>query len=153
MYLGSLSRPKIHPLRPERQPRRGLCTQPRRRVVGERFLLFPREFNPGYYDYLVGRCREAGFEPEVVRRADPRSYSRATVDRMVASGLGVDLHVPAASHPNSAPPPGVVLKPLRGRAPALKLAAAWRRGHGSGILREFLRVVREVAADDAGGAR
>jgi len=41
-------------------------------LAGERFLLFPREFNPGYYDLLVGRCREAGFDPEVVRGADPR---------------------------------------------------------------------------------
>lgn len=77
-------------------------------LAEERFLLFPREFNPGYYDYLVGKCREAGFDPEVVRGADPRPYSTATVDRMVASELGVDLHVPAASHPGSAPPPGVV---------------------------------------------
>jgi DNA-binding transcriptional LysR family regulator len=99
-------------------------------LAEERFLLFPREFNPGYYDYLVGRCRGAGFDPEVVRGEDPRPYSRATLDRMVASGLGVDLHVPAASHPNSAPPPGVVLKPLSGTAPALELAAAWRRGIG-----------------------
>lgn len=74
-------------------------------LAGERFLLFSRDFNPGYYDYLVGACREAGFDPEVVRGADPRPYSRATVDRMVTSGLGVDLHVPAASRPNSAPPP------------------------------------------------
>ncbi len=66
-------------------------------LADERFLLFPRDFNPGYYDYLVGRCREAGFDPEVVRGGDPRLYSRATVDRMVASGLGVDLHVPASS--------------------------------------------------------
>jgi DNA-binding transcriptional LysR family regulator len=73
------------------------------------------------------------------------------VDRMVASGLGVDLHVPAASHPESAPP-GVVLKPLLGTAPALELAAAWRRGHRPGILREFLRVVREIAAEEAGDA-
>ena len=121
-------------------------------LADERFLLFPREFNPGYYDYLVGRCREAGFDPEVVRGADPRPYSRATVDRMVASGLGVDLHVPAASHPGSAPPPGVVLKPLLGTAPALELAAAWRREHQPGILHEFLRVVREIAADEAKGA-
>jgi hypothetical protein len=74
------------------------------------------------------------------------------LDRMVASGLGVDLHVPAASHPNSAPPPGVVLKPLSGTAPALELAAAWRRGHRPAILREFLGVVREIAADAAEGA-
>jgi hypothetical protein len=68
---------------------------------------------------------------------------------MFASGLGVDLHVPAASHPGSAPPPGVVLKPLLGTAPALELAAAWRRGHRRTILREFLRLVRDLAASGA----
>jgi DNA-binding transcriptional LysR family regulator len=98
-------------------------------LADERFLLFPREFNPGYYDYLVGRCREAGFDPEVVRGADPRSYSRATLDRMVASGLGVDLHVPASSHPNSAPPPGVVLKPCWVR----RRRWSWRRLGDEGI--------------------
>jgi hypothetical protein len=61
--------------------------------------------------------------------------------------------VPAASHPGSAPPPGVVLKPLLGTAPALELAAAWRRGPRPAILREFLRVVREIAAGDTEGAR
>ena len=117
-----------------------------RELADERLLLFPRRFNPGYYDYLVGYCREAGFDPKVVRGEDPRMYSRATVDRMVASGLGVDLHVPAAaSYPGSAPP-GIVLKPLLGAAPVLELAAARRRGKCSPLLREFLRVVRENAA-------
>jgi len=45
-----------------------------------------------------------------------------------------------------------VLKPLLGTAPALELAAAWRRGHQPLILREFLRIVREIAASEAEGA-
>jgi hypothetical protein len=53
--------------------------------------------------------------------------------------------------------PGCIRQPARYYrdhlgARALELAAVWRRGHQPGILREFLRVVREIAADEAEGA-
>ena len=107
----------------------------------ERLILFSRSFHPRCYDYVVGCCREAGFEPKVVQRKEPQLYSGATTYRMVASGLGVGIVArPVVSGYR---PYDVVFKPLRDPAPALELVAAWRRDDPSSNLQSFLEVVRE----------
>jgi len=110
----------------------------------ERLILFSRRFHPRSYDYVVGCCRRAGFEPKVVQRKEPQLYSGATTYRMVASGLGIGIvarPVVSADRPYD-----VVFKPLRDPAPALELVAAWRRDDTSSNLQSFLEVVRELAS-------
>ena len=111
----------------------------------ERLILFSRSFHPRCYDYVVGCCREAGFEPKVVQRKEPQLYSGATTYRMVASGIGVGIVArPVVSGYR---PYDVIFKPLRDPAPALELVAAWRRDGPSSNLQSFLEIIRELTPD------
>jgi len=114
-----------------------------RELSEERLILFSRTFHPRSYDYVVGCCREAGFEPKVVQRKEPQLYSGATTYRMVASGIGVGIV--ARPMVSGYRPYDVVFKPLRDPAPALDLVAAWRRDDPSSNLQAFLEIVRELA--------
>lgn len=109
-------------------------------LSGERLILFSRKFHPRSYDYVVGCCREAGFEPDVLQRKEPQLYSGSTTYRMVASGLGVG--VVARPVVSGARTSGVVFKPLLDPTPALELVAAWRKGDPSPNLQYFLEEVR-----------
>ncbi|MGH3148277.1 MAG: LysR family substrate-binding domain-containing protein, partial [Rubrobacter sp.] len=109
----------------------------------ERLILFSRGFHPRCYDYVVGCCREAGFEPKVVQRKEPQLYSGATTYRMVDSGIGVGIVArPVVSGYRQY---DVIFKPLKEPEPSLDLVAAWRRGDPSPNLQAFLEVVRELA--------
>ncbi len=113
----------------------------------ERLILFSRSFHPRCYDYVVGCCRGAGFEPKVVQRKEPQLYSGATTYRMVSSGIGVGIVAkPVVSGYRQY---DVVFKPLRDPAPVLDLVAAWRRENVSSNLQAFLEVVRELTASEA----
>ena len=107
----------------------------------ERLILFSRSFHPRCYDYVVGCCRQAGFEPRVVQRKEPQLYSGATTYRMVASGIGVGIVAKplVSAHRRD----DVIFKPLQNPAPALELVAAWRRDDPSSNLQSFLEVIRE----------
>ncbi len=118
-----------------------------RELSDERLILFSRTFHPRSYDYVVGCCREAGFEPKVVQRKEPQLYSGATTYRMVASGIGVGIV--ARPMVSGYRPYDVVFKPLRDPAPTLDLVAAWRRDDPSSNLQAFLETVRELTRADA----
>ena len=112
-------------------------------LADERLILFSRSFHPRCYDYVVGCCRGAGFEPKVVQRKEPQLYSGATTYRMVAAGIGVGIVArPVVSGYRQY---DVIFKPLRNPAPSLDLVAAWRREDPSSNLQAFLETVREVA--------
>lgn len=128
---------------PEGHPLSGRDEISLKELSDERLILFSRSFHPRSYDYVVGCCREAGFEPKVVQRKEPQLYSGATTYRMAASGIGVGIVArPVVSGYRQY---DVIFKPLRGPAPVLELVAAWRRENVSSNLLAFLEIVREVA--------
>jgi DNA-binding transcriptional LysR family regulator len=113
-------------------------------LADERIILFSRRFHPYCYDYVVGCCKKAGFEPEVVQRNEPQLYSGATTYRMVASGVGVGIVARPLVSPSRLP--GVVFRPLREPSPVLELAVTWKADDPSPNLQAFLEIVREFAA-------
>jgi DNA-binding transcriptional LysR family regulator len=121
-----------------------------RDLADERIILFSRRFHPYCYDYVVGCCRQAGFEPDVVQRKEPQLYSGATTYRMVASGVGIAIVARPLVSPSRLP--GVVFRSLRDPALALELAVTWRKGDSSPNLRAFLEVVREFSGPPAAPA-
>jgi len=132
---------------PEGHPLVGRDEVSMRDLSDERLILFSRSFHPRCYDYVVGCCRGAGFEPKVVQRKEPQLYSGATTYRMVSSGIGVGIVAkPVVSGYRQY---DVVFKPLRDPAPVLDLVAAWRRENVSSNLQAFLEVVRELTASEA----
>lgn len=131
----------------EDHPLASLDEIPMGKLSGERLIFFSRKFHPRCYDYIVGCCRDAGFDPDVMQRNEPQLYSGARTYRMVASGAGVGIVARPMVSPTRLP--GVVFKPLREPRPALSLVAAWRREDPSPNLRAFLEVLREFAPAEA----
>ena len=106
-------------------------------LQNESFILISRAIG-GFYDLVVGACRQAGFTPRITHEAS-HVY---TVLGFVAAGLGVTL-VPNSVATN--PRDGVVYRPLRDPALSVELGLAYRRDDPSATLSAFLDVVREVA--------
>jgi len=128
---------------PEGRPLAGQDVICMNELSDDRLILFSRGFHPRCYDYVVGCCREAGFEPKVVQRKEPQLYSGATTYRMVDAGIGVGIVArPVVSGYRRY---DVIFKPLRDPAPSLDLVAAWRREDVAPNLQAFMEVVRELA--------
>jgi len=58
-----------------------------RQLAGEPFVFFPRDLGPGFYEELLGQCRNAGFEPRIVQEATQWS----SVISLVSAGVGVSI--------------------------------------------------------------
>ncbi|WP_435242325.1 LysR family transcriptional regulator [Streptomyces cucumeris] len=84
----------------------------------ETFQLWPREMSPGYYDTVVGVCREAGFEPVL----DPAA-SGTNAWAHIAAGRGVNLVVASLVRHL---PRGIALVPLAEPRAGLAIEAVWR---------------------------
>jgi DNA-binding transcriptional LysR family regulator len=56
-------------------------------IAAEPFVFFPRDLGPGFYEELLGHCRDAGFEPRVVQEATQWS----SVVSLVSAGIGVSI--------------------------------------------------------------
>jgi DNA-binding transcriptional LysR family regulator len=110
---------------------------PMAELAREPLILFPRAAAPGLHDLIVGACRQAGFEPNIVHEATHLD----TVIGLVAGQLGVGL-MPASVQ--SLQRKGVVYRPVQKPAPCQKTAMVWRQDRPSVLLDAFLGVVREV---------
>ncbi|HCF2339681.1 LysR family transcriptional regulator [Pseudomonas paraeruginosa] len=114
-------------------------------LAGEPWLLFPRHHGPGMHDLIASACAEAGFVPNVVQQA----RQMQTIAGLVAGGIGVAL-VPSLLQPLR--PPGVVFRPLRGRARIpYRLALAYRTP--SALVERFREVAQAVAAEPSFGGK
>jgi len=124
---------------PERHPlaRRRSIALPALR--GERFILFPRRFAPGYYDALMAICRQAGVEPKVAHDTN-RLHTALS---LVATGRGVLL---TGKCVGQLARPGVVCRPLRPRVPDVEMGLAYDPENPSRLLRALVAVVDDVFA-------
>jgi DNA-binding transcriptional LysR family regulator len=109
---------------------------PLRALAGEEFILHPREPRPSWVDYVIGLCRDAGFEPNIVQE----TLEVQTSLSLVAGGVGIAV-VPGAVA--SMPRRGVIYRRLSRPSPTTELVAACRPDETSPVLKDFLAVVRE----------
>jgi DNA-binding transcriptional LysR family regulator len=127
--------PSGHPLSARRTlSLRALATEP--------FVIFPRDRRPGWYDFMLGLCRAAGFEPVVGQDAP----ELATAMALVAAGMGVTL-VPASVQDLRRS--GVDYRPLAAPAPRTQLIALRRGGVPLPVVDRFIAVMREVLGETA----
>ena len=105
------------------------------------FVVFARQHGPAFYNSTVAACQRAGFSPNIAQEA-PRV---TTALALVAAGMGLCV-VPASMQRIAMD--GVVFRAIDERA-ELKavLALAWRRNDVSPALRNYVEVVRRLAAD------
>jgi DNA-binding transcriptional LysR family regulator len=111
--------------------------------VAEPFVLFPRDRRPGWYDFMLGLCREAGFQPAITQEAP----DLATAMALVAAGIGVTL---APASVKDLRRSGVEYRDLAAPAPRTRLVALRRAGEPSPVVARFLEVVREVLGKPPG---
>ena len=102
-------------------------------LAREPFVLFPRHRGPGYFDYILRLCNNAGFTPRIVQEAP-----QMDIVSLVAANLGVSL-VPASVRTFRRA--GIVLRPIVG-APKTELLVVWSNLNRSAVLQEFLDVLR-----------
>ena len=112
-------------------------------LMADPMIFFPRTAAPGYYDALVGVCRDAGFTPRVAHE----TTSIQTNLGLVAAGFGVTLLPASIRNLQRA---GVVYRPLTPPVPHVVMAVAYRLRETSPILAAFLTVVREVTGATPG---
>lgn len=107
-------------------------------LADEPFIIYARLQGPAFYEATMAACLKAGFTPRLGQEA-PRITSALS---LVAVGLGVAL-VPACLQ-NMAMN-GVVYRKLTGVQPKAVLMLALRRGDGSPVVRNFVKLVRRTA--------
>jgi DNA-binding transcriptional LysR family regulator len=110
-------------------------TVPLKALRDEPLYLTARENAPVFNPWIIGLCRDAGFEPRIVRETD-RS---ATVLNYIAAGFGVSIFPSQVAHFNV---PGVVFRRLRGKVPGYGYYLAWKTGSTNQALAKFIELVR-----------
>jgi DNA-binding transcriptional LysR family regulator len=99
------------------------------RLKGDPLILIPR--GSAWVDTVILACRRAGFEPTLGQSAPQIS----SVVSLVAAELGFSL-VPASMRQLHVT--GVTYREVKGGAPIVHLALAFRRGETSKIVRNFI---------------
>src|SRR5262245_6800771 len=102
------------------------------------FLIFPRELAPRFYDFEVGLCRAAGFEP---RHATEGFHTRWTMGRWDFDAVAL---VPASVSCDL--PDGVVAVPLAGTGGGAEWNVVWRTGDDRAVVAGFVDVARSAFA-------
>ena len=105
----------------------------------EQFIIYARQQGPAFYEATMAACLKAGFTPRLGQEA-PRITSALS---LVAVGLGVSL-VPACLQNMTMN--GVVYRRLKGVQPKAVLMLGLRRGDGSPVVRNFVRLARKTAS-------
>lgn len=103
------------------------------------FVLFPRAYNPGFYDRIVASFAEAGITPHVAEEIWPRANGVG----LVRAGVGATFLCPSEAQNL---PTEVVFRPLRGPAPESRLVIGWRAGAVEPALKAFLDVALTTRA-------
>jgi DNA-binding transcriptional LysR family regulator len=116
-------------------------------LAGEQILIVDRQVNPALYDEVALWLERAGVQPRFFKIGGTGVYTYDTMLRVIESGEAVSLSTPTMAGDL---PPGVLLRPISGRAPHFQVAAVWSPTNTSSRVRSFLELARELR--DAGAA-
>lgn len=83
------------------------------------FVLFPRSYNPGFYDRILAAFARAGVAPHIAEEVWPRANGVG----FVRAGIGATFMCPSEAKQL---PPEVVFRPLEGPAPESRLVIGWK---------------------------
>jgi DNA-binding transcriptional LysR family regulator len=111
-------------------------------LAGERFVMLGRRQSPGLHESLaavMAEVRDVGSAGEIQEVDQIHS-----VIGLVAAGFGISLVGESVAHGERQ---GIAYRPLRGPAPMVSLALAWRPGETSPTVAAFLDFVRRFASE------
>jgi DNA-binding transcriptional LysR family regulator len=101
------------------------------------FVGMSKRTYPGFNEWLIHACREAGFTPRVLQDAD----REPAVISFVAAGLGVAL---LPEQIKRLPHEGVIFRPLRQRLTSDSWAV-WKRSNSSNCLKQYIQIVKKLS--------
>jgi DNA-binding transcriptional LysR family regulator len=101
------------------------------------FVGMSKKTYPGFNEWLMDVCREAGFIPRILQDAD----REPAVVSFVAAGLGVAL---LPEQIKRLPHEGVIFRPLRRRL-AADSWAVWKANNSSDCLKQYIQIVKELS--------
>ncbi|MGL5940744.1 MAG: LysR family transcriptional regulator [Waterburya sp.] len=106
-------------------------------LAQESFILHPRAEGPFLYDEFQKLCRQAEFQPQIVKEV----CSHQTRICFVAAGMGITF-IPVGLQ--SSVGQDLVCKPMENLAMKLEFAAAWRSVVNLPVLQEFIKLLRSI---------
>ena len=115
-------------------------------LSGEGFIFSGPTYAPSLAAWFIGLCRQAGFEPRIVREAD-RAPSTLNY---VAAGFGVSIFPAQIGRLKT---PGVRFIPLEMNGVRYPLGAVWHREGLTPALGQFLRAAGRVVGAGGGGSK
>jgi DNA-binding transcriptional LysR family regulator len=118
------------------------------RLATETFILYGPP-GTGMYDATIAACLAAGFNPRVGNLgASTQQAPRITSTlSLVAAGSGISIVPSSLQRMNME---GVLYRPLKGGSrPNASLALASRRGDASGVVKQFIKLVKATAKEYA----
>ena len=92
-----------------------------------------------FYTKVIMRCRELGFEPNIVPTVTVTGA--VTLLGLVAAGVGVSI---LPNHVQTLNRQGVVYRAIQDIGLTRQVAVVWRQDDGSIVLRQFLKVIQEL---------
>lgn len=131
---------------PWRHPLARQKSLPLAALAGEGFIFSGPTYAPNLTAWFIGLCRQAGFEPRVVREAD-RAPSTLNY---VAAGFGVSIFPAQIGRLKT---PGVRFVPLEIDGVRYPLGAVWHRDNHTPALGQFLKAARTGSGRGGGRGR
>jgi DNA-binding transcriptional LysR family regulator len=110
----------------------------------EEFTIFPRDLAPRLYDFEVGICHTAGFEP---RHADESFHTLWTLGRWDATAVAL---VPESVVSDL--PPGVLAVPISAPPAHVETQVVWCTDDDRAVVGAFVGVAQELFAREGGDA-
>jgi DNA-binding transcriptional LysR family regulator len=104
-------------------------------LADDAFVLFPRPLAPRAYDFVIGQCRRAGFEPRVRSESFHTCWDIGTLADIDAVSIvpeSVARELPA----------GVEARQLEGPVDEFETALLWRKGETSAVATAFREIAR-----------
>ena len=108
------------------------------------FVLFPRAYNPGFYDRILAAFARAGVTPRIAEEVWPRANGVG----FVRAGIGATFMCPSEAKQL---PPEVVFRPLEGPGPESRLVIGWKNTASAELdpaLAAFLSVAVAPSPDE-----
>lgn len=113
-----------------------------RELAATPFVLFPRAYNPGFYDRVLAAFAKAGVAPHIAEEVWPRANGVG----LVRAGIGATFMCPSEARQL---PPEVVFRPLDGPSPESRLVIGWKNTPETDPALEAFKSVAVGANTDA----
>lgn len=102
----------------------------------EKIILFPRHMNPIMYDEIIAHCHQAGFSPNIIKEAAPRSNAIG----LVAAGIGIATIAESYAHSCVK---GTTYRPIKQPGPMIDFCCVVKAGREEVWLKSLKQLIKK----------